>query len=86
MKEHATRGEHQNVEGAGGRFTSAWGQHAALFGSVARDEQRPDSDIDTLVDLDPDEAIAKALDVPANWLIWRWPTISRECIASTHSQ
>ena len=27
--------------------------HAALFGSVARDEQRPDSDIDILVDLDP---------------------------------
>ncbi len=29
-------------------------RHAALFGSVARDEQRPDSDIDILVDLDPD--------------------------------
>ncbi|RBP16867.1 hypothetical protein DFR50_104145 [Roseiarcus fermentans] len=28
--------------------------HAALFGSVARGEQRPDSDIDILVDLDPD--------------------------------
>jgi predicted nucleotidyltransferase len=27
--------------------------HAALFGSVARDEQRRDSDIDILVDLDP---------------------------------
>jgi len=27
-------------------------KHAALFGSVARDEQRPDSDIDILVDLD----------------------------------
>ncbi len=27
--------------------------HAAVFGSVARDEQRPDSDIDILVDLDP---------------------------------
>ncbi len=27
--------------------------HAALFGSVARDEQRPDGDIDILVDLDP---------------------------------
>ena len=26
--------------------------HAALFGSVARDEQRPDSDIDILVELD----------------------------------
>jgi hypothetical protein len=27
--------------------------HAALFGSVARDEQRPDSYTDILVDLDP---------------------------------
>jgi len=27
--------------------------HAALFGSVARDEQRPGSDIDILIDLDP---------------------------------
>jgi uncharacterized protein len=27
--------------------------HAALFGSIARDEQRPDSDIDIMVDLDP---------------------------------
>jgi predicted nucleotidyltransferase len=27
--------------------------HAALFGSVARGEQRPDSDVDILVDLDP---------------------------------
>ncbi len=28
-------------------------RHAALFGSMARNEQRPDSDIDILVDLDP---------------------------------
>ena len=28
-------------------------RHAALFGSVARNEQRADSDIDILVDLDP---------------------------------
>ena len=27
--------------------------HAALFGSVARDEQRPESDIDIVVVLDP---------------------------------
>lgn len=27
--------------------------HAAVFGSVARDEARPGSDIDILVDLDP---------------------------------
>jgi predicted nucleotidyltransferase len=28
--------------------------HVALFGSVARGEQRPDSDIDILVELDPE--------------------------------
>ena len=28
-------------------------QHAALFGSVARGEARPDSDIDVMLDLDP---------------------------------
>lgn len=28
-------------------------RHAAVFGSVARGEERPDSDIDILVDLDP---------------------------------
>ena len=29
--------------------------HAAVFGSVARGEARQDSDIDVLVDLDPDQ-------------------------------
>ena len=28
-------------------------QHAAVFGSVARGETRPDSDVDVLVELDP---------------------------------
>ena len=28
--------------------------HAALFGSVARGEDRPDSDIDVMVEIDPD--------------------------------
>jgi uncharacterized protein len=28
-------------------------EHAALFGSVARGDDRPDSDIDIIVDLDP---------------------------------
>jgi predicted nucleotidyltransferase len=27
--------------------------HAALFGSIARGEERPDSDIDVLVEIDP---------------------------------
>jgi predicted nucleotidyltransferase len=29
-------------------------RHAALFGSVARREARPDSDLDILIELDPD--------------------------------
>ena len=36
-------------------------RHAAVFGSVARDEQRADSDIDILVDLDP-EVVATMFD------------------------
>jgi predicted nucleotidyltransferase len=28
-------------------------RHAALFGSIARDEARADSDVDVLIDLDP---------------------------------
>lgn len=35
--------------------------HAALFGSVARNEQRPDSDIDILVELDS-EIVATMFD------------------------
>lgn len=31
--------------------------HAALFGSVARGEQRPDSDIDILVEIAPDAPV-----------------------------
>jgi predicted nucleotidyltransferase len=30
-------------------------RHAALFGSVARGEERPDSDIDILVEFEPGE-------------------------------
>jgi predicted nucleotidyltransferase len=32
-------------------------RHAALFGSVARGENRPDSDIDILVEFDPDARV-----------------------------
>jgi predicted nucleotidyltransferase len=32
-------------------------QHAAIFGSVARNEAKPDSDIDILIELEPDAAI-----------------------------
>ena len=32
-------------------------RHAAVFGSVARGEARPDSDIDVLVDLDPERSL-----------------------------
>lgn len=31
--------------------------HAALFGSVARGAERPDSDIDVMVEIDPDAAL-----------------------------
>jgi len=31
--------------------------HAALFGSVARGEQRPDSDIDIMVEIAPEAAV-----------------------------
>jgi predicted nucleotidyltransferase len=33
-------------------------RHAAVFGSVARGQARPQSDIDVLVDLDPDQRIS----------------------------
>ncbi len=33
-------------------------RHAALFGSLARGEARPDSDIDVMLDLDPDAGIS----------------------------
>jgi len=42
LKKHQAELERQGV------------RHAALFGSVARGEAKPDSDIDIMVDLDPD--------------------------------
>ena len=33
-------------------------RHAALFGSLARDEARPGSDIDILLDIDPEARIS----------------------------
>ena len=32
-------------------------KHAALFGSVARGDDRPDSDIDIMIEVDPDARI-----------------------------
>ena len=32
--------------------------HAALFGSVARNEQRPGSDIDIMIDIDPEKEMS----------------------------
>jgi len=32
-------------------------RHAALFGSMARDEAKPESDIDILIEIDPDAQI-----------------------------
>jgi uncharacterized protein len=40
----------------------------ALFGSVLRDDFRPDSDVDVLVDFQPD----------APWSYWEWPQMTDE--------
>lgn len=45
LREHRTSLEERGVH------------HAALFGSVARGEQRPDSDIDILIDIGSDTSL-----------------------------
>jgi predicted nucleotidyltransferase len=50
--------------------------HAAVFGSVARSEAREDSDIDVLVELDPDQPMgifeyARAEDLRQRDAPWR---------------
>lgn len=37
--------------------------HAAVFGSVARRQDRPDSDVDLLVDIDPHASTIDLLDI-----------------------
>ena len=37
--------------------------HAAVFGSVARRQERPDSDVDLLVDIDPAASAIDLLDI-----------------------
>jgi len=43
----------------------------ALFGSVVRDDFRPDSDVDVLVTFEPD----------APWSYWEWPQMMEELSA-----
>ena len=50
---HDTRRDHRKIERARGRLAGARRRPCQLFGSVARGDDRPDSDIDILVDLDP---------------------------------
>ena len=45
LRSHAPQLRHRGV------------RHVALFGSIARGEENPTSDIDILIELDPDEAI-----------------------------
>jgi len=52
-QDHEARPDNRKAQGARGRPAGAGVTHAALFGSVARDEQNAESDIDILVELDP---------------------------------
>jgi predicted nucleotidyltransferase len=41
------------LRGAEGALRAKGVRHAALFGSIVRGENRPDSDVDILIDFDP---------------------------------
>lgn len=47
----------RNAEVRGGGAESEGVKRAAVFGSVARADSRPDSDIDIMVELDPDAKV-----------------------------
>ncbi len=56
-------------------FCRKWNvRELALFGSVLRDDFRPDSDVDVLIEFEPD----------APWSYWEWPELMGELEAIFH--
>jgi predicted nucleotidyltransferase len=49
---HATRRNHCETEGGRARIAGTRLRRAAFFGSIARGQERPDSDIDILVEFE----------------------------------